>query len=178
MDTLAVNFMEVLQILGDPNQHPNIEDEELYTFLNQMFVTYKEYKIFASSQEAAVCAAIKKRYQNVTPPPKTKDLVNMLDQQRASEEDKKASTVDLFRRAGPNGTSSVDAVKEIYRRKGVASGNVPLTETDIMPVLKFMASGASGYADLDPSNAENFGKATAQMVQTNTLLQVFWCANS
>jgi hypothetical protein len=158
--------MEVLEILTDPSRHPKIEDEELYTFLNQFLVTHKSFNILSTSQEAAVCAAIKRRYQNTPPPPKTRDLVNKLDQQRTSEEDKKASFVDLVRRAGWSATASVDSVKDLFRRKGVANGNVPLTELDIMAVLKYMSNS---FSDLEarqepPWNPENFGKVTAQLV--------------
>jgi hypothetical protein len=166
VDTLAENFMDVLEILADPSRHPKIEDEELYTFLNQFLVKHKSFNILNTSQEAAVCAAIKRRYHNTPPPPKTRDLVNKLDQQRTSEEDKKASFVDLFRRAGWAATATTDAVKEMYRRKGVSNGNVPLTENDIMAVLKYMSSTFSDFeARQEQSwNAENFGKVTAQLV--------------
>ena len=158
--------MDVLGILADPSRHPKIEDEELYTFLNQFLVKHKSFNILSTSQEAAVCAAIKQRYQNSPPPPKTRDLVNKLDQHRTSEEDKKASFVDLFRRAGWTATASVDAVKEMYRRKGVSNGNVPLTEADILAVLKYMSSTFSDFeARQEQSwNPENFGKVTAQLV--------------
>ena len=158
--------MDVLDILADPSRHSKIEDEELYTFLNQFLVKHKSFNILNTSQEAAVCAAIKRRYLNSPPPPKTRDLVNKLDQQRSSEEDKKSSFVDLVRRAGWAATSSVDAVKEIYRRKGVANGNAPLTEADIMAVLRYMSSTYSDFeARQEQSwNAENFGKVTAQLV--------------
>src|SRR5438876_11325902 len=89
VDTLAENFMEVLEILADPSCHPKIEDEELHSFLNQFLVKHKSFNILNTAQEAAVCAAIKRRYQNSPPPPKTRDLVDKLDQQRPSEEDKK-----------------------------------------------------------------------------------------
>jgi hypothetical protein len=158
--------MEVLEILADPSRHPKIDDEELYTFLNQFLVKHKSFNILSTSQEAAVCAAIKRRYQNTPPPPKTRDLVNKLDQQRTSEEDKKASFVDLFRRAGWSATASVDSVKDMFRRKGVANGNAPLTELDIVAVLKYMSSTFSDFdARQEQSwSAENFGKVTAQLV--------------
>lgn len=158
--------MEVLDILADPSRHSNIEDEELYTFLNQFLVKHKSFNILSTSQEAAVCGAIKRRYQTTPPPPKTRDLVNKLDQQRTSEEDKKASFVDLFRRAGWSATASIDSVKDIFRRKGVTNGNVPLTEVDIMAVIKYMSSTFSDFeARQEQSwNAENFGKVTAQLV--------------
>ena len=57
VDTLAENFMDVLDILADPSRHSKIEDEELYTFLNQFLVKHKSYNILSTSQEAAVCAA-------------------------------------------------------------------------------------------------------------------------
>jgi len=163
VDTLAENFMELLEILADPTRHPKIEDEELSTFLNQFLVKQKSFNILNTSQEAAVCNAVKRRYHSTPPPPKTRDLVNKLDQQRTSEEDKKASLVDLFRRSGWNATSTPDAVKDMYRRKGVGgNGSNSLTENDIMAVLKHMCST---FSDLEQSwNAENFGKVTAQLV--------------
>lgn len=166
VDTLAENFMDILDILADPTRHPKMEDEELCAFLNQYLVKYKSFNILNAGQEGAACTAIKRRYHNTPPPPKTRDLVNKLDQQRSSEEDKKALFVDLVRRAGWTATASVDAVKDIYRRKGVANGNVPLTEADIMAVLKYMSGTFSDFdARQDQSwNAENFGKATAQLV--------------
>lgn len=166
VDTLAENFMNVLEILADASRHPKIEDEELYSFLNQFLVKHKSFNILNTGQEAAVCGAIKQRYQNSTPPPKTRDLVNKLDQQRTSEEDKKASFVDLVRRAGWTATASVDAVKEMFRRKGVSNGNVPLTEADILTVLKYMSSTFSDFdARQEQSwSPENFGKVTAQLV--------------
>ena len=158
--------MDVLEILADPTRHPNMEDEELYTFLNQFLVKHKSFSILNAGQEAAVCNAVKRRYHNTPPPPMTRDLVNKLDQQRTSEEDKRASFVDLFRRTGWAATATVDAVKDMYRRKGVQNGNVPLTELDIMAVLKYMCSTFSDFeARQDQSwNAENFGKVTAQLV--------------
>lgn len=166
VDTLAENFMDVLEILADPTRHSKIEDQELYTFLDQFLVKHKSYNILNTSQEAAVCGAIKRRYHNTPPPPKTRDLVNKLDQQRTSEEDKKASLLDLFRRAGWTATASVDSVKEMYRRKGVANGTGTLTEADIMTVIKYISSTFSDFdARQEQSwNAENFGKVTAQMV--------------
>jgi hypothetical protein len=166
VDTLAENFMDVLEILADPTRHPNIEDEELSAFLNQYLVKHKSFNILNTSQEAAVCEKIKRRFQNTLPPPKTRDLVNKLNQQRTSEEDKKASLVDLFRRAGWAATATPDAVKEIYRRKGVSNGNVPLTEADVMAVIKYMSSTFSDFeARQEQSwNPENFGKITAQLV--------------
>jgi len=166
VDTLAENFMDVLEILADPSRHSKIEDEELCSFLTQFLVKHKSYNILNTSQEAAVCGAIKRRYHNTPPPPKTRDLVNKLDQQRTSEEDKKSSFLDLFRRAGWAATASVDSVKDMYRRKGVANGTGTLTEADIMTVIKFMSSTFSDFdARQEQSwNAENFGKATAQLV--------------
>ena|SRR5579862_3368816 len=166
VDTLAENFMELLEILADPNRHPKIEDEELSTFLSQFLVKHKSFNILNTSQEAAVCNAIKRRYHSTPPPPKTRDLVNKLDQQRTSEEDKKASFVDLFRRAGWAATATPDAVKEMYRRKGVGNGTTSLGEADIMAVLKYMCSTFSDFdARQDQSwNPENFGKVTAQSV--------------
>lgn len=164
---LAENFMDVLEILTDPTRHPKIEDDELYAFLDQFLVKHKHtFNILNTAQEAAVCAAIKRRFANTPPPPKTRDLVNKLDQQRTSEEDKKASFVDLFRRAGWAATASMDAVKEMYRRKGVTGGNVTLTEGDVMAVLRLMSSTFSDFdARQEQSwNAENFGKVTAQLV--------------
>jgi len=163
--------MDVLEILADPSRHSKIEDEDLFAFLNQFLVKHKStFNILNAGQEAAVCTAIKRRYANTPPPPKTRDLVNKLDQQRTSEEDKKASFVDLFRRAGWTATSNLDAVREMYRRKGVANGNVPLTEVDVLAVLKHMSSTFSDFdARQDQSwNPENFGKVTALMVQKNS----------
>jgi hypothetical protein len=166
VDTLAENFMDVLEILSDPTRHANIDDEELYTFLNQFLVKHKSFNILNTGQEAGVCTAIKRRYQTSPPPPKTRDFVNKLDQQRASEEDKKASLVDLFRRAGWNATASPDAVKEMFRRKGVANGNVPLTDADVLAVIKLMSTTFSDFdARQDQSwNPEHFGKVAAQLV--------------
>lgn len=166
VDTLAENFMDVLEILADPARHSNIEDEELYTFLNQYLVKHKSFNILNTGQEAAVCESIKRRFQNTPPPPKTRDFVTKLNQQRTSEEDKKALLVDLFRRAGWTATATPEAVKEIYRRKGVSNGNVPLTEADVMTVLKYMSSTFSDFdARQEQSwNPENFGKVTAQLV--------------
>src|SRR5271156_2276809 len=166
---LAENFMDVLEILTDPRRHPKIEDDELSAFLDQFLVKHKHtFNILNTAQEAAVCAAIKRRFANTPPPPKTRDLVNKLDQQRTSEEDKKASFVDLFRRAGWAATASMDAVTDMYRRKGMtaAGGNVTLTEADVMGVLRLMSSTFSDFdARQDQSwNAENFGKVTAQLV--------------
>jgi hypothetical protein len=168
--------MDVLDILADSSRHSKIEDEELYTFLNQFLVKHKSFNILNPGQEAAVCTAIKRRYVNAPPPPKTRDLVNKLDQQRTSEEDKKASLVDIFRRAGLAATASIEAVKDMYRRKGVSNGNVPLTEADILAVLKYMSSTFSDFeARQEQSwNAENFGKVTAQSV---CLIQLFVFAN-
>ena len=165
---LAENFMDVLEILTDPTRHPKIEDEELSSFLDQFLVKHKHtFNILNTAQEAAVCAAIKRRFANTPPPPKTRDLVNMLDQQRTSEEDKKASFLDLFRRAGWAATTSMDAVRDMYRRKGVGgpSGGT-LTEADVMAVLRLMSSTFSDFdARQEQSwNAENFGKVTAQLV--------------
>jgi hypothetical protein len=166
VDTLAENFMDVLEILSDPTRHANIDDEELYTFLNQFLVKHKSFNILNTGQEAGVCTAIKRRYQTSPPPPKTRDFVNKLDQQRASEEDKKASLVDLFRRAGWNATASPDAVKEMFRRKGVVNGNVPLTDADVLAVIKLMSTTFSDFdARQDQSwNPEHFGKVAAQLV--------------
>ena len=158
--------MDVLDILADPSRHSKIEDEELYTFLNQFLVKHKSYNILSTSQEAAVCAAIKRRYHNTPPPPKTRDLVNKLDQQRTLEEDKKSTLLDLFRKAGWTATASVDSVKEIYRRKGVIHGNVTLTEADVMTVIKYMSGTFSDFdARQEQSwNPEIFGKVTGQLV--------------
>jgi hypothetical protein len=54
----------------------------------------------------------------------------------------------------------------MFRRKGVSNGNVPLTEADILAVLKLMSSSFSDFeARQEQSwNAENFGKVTAQLV--------------
>ena len=161
--------MDVLEILTDPTRHAKIEDEELCSFLDQFLVKHKHtFNILNTAQEAAVCAAIKRRFASTPPPPKTRELVNKLDQQRTSEEDKKASFVDLFRRAGWTATASMDAVKEMYRRKGMTGGNVTLTDADVMAVLKLMSSTFSDFdARQEQSwNAENFGKVTAQLVLT------------
>ncbi len=161
--------MDVLDILADPSRHSKIEDEELCTFLNQFLVKHKSYNILNTSQEAAVCAAIKRRYLNTPPPPKTRDLVNKLDQQRTLEEDKKSTLLDLFRKAGWTATASVDSVKEIYRRKGVVNGNVTLTEADVMTVIKYMSGTFSDFdARQEQSwNPEIFGKVTGQLVLSN-----------
>ena len=158
--------MDVLEILSDPTRHANMDDEELYAFLNQFLVKHKSFNILNSGQEAGVCTAIKRRYQTSPPPPKTRDFVNKLDQQRASEEDKKALLVDLFRRAGWNATASPDAVKEMFRRKGVVNGNVPLTDADVLAVIKLMSTTFSDFdARQDQSwNPDNFGKVAAQLV--------------
>jgi hypothetical protein len=169
VDTLATSFMELLEILRDSSLHSQIEDEELFTFLHQFLVKYKSFGILSKGQEEAVCKAIKHRYQNTPPPPKTRDLVNKLDQQRTSEEDKKASFVDLFRKAGWAATASVDTVKDMYRRKGVANGNLPLTEVDILAVIKYMSTSFSDFEARHEQNwnPENFGKVTAQLVHLN-----------
>jgi hypothetical protein len=158
--------MDVLEIVADPARHPKIEDEELYTFLNQFLVKHKSFNILNTAQEAAVCDAIKRRYRTTPPPQKTRDLVNKLDMQRTSEEDKKAALADLFKRGQPAATQSVDAVKEIYRRKGVVQGSTALTESDILPVIKYMCTTFSDFEFRQEQswNAENFGKVTAQMV--------------
>jgi len=167
--------MDVLEILSDPTRHPNIEDEELYAFLNQFLVKHKSFNILNTAQEAAVCTAIKRRYQTSPPPPKTRDFVNKLDQQRTFEEDKKASLVDLFKRAGWTATASPDAVREMFRRKGVNNGNVPLTDGDVLAVIKLMCTTFSDFdARQDQSwNPENFGTVAAQLVRPSFVFSPF-----
>jgi len=167
--------MNVLEILSDPTRHPNMEDEELYTFLNQFLVKHKSFNILNTAQEAAVCTAVKRRYQTSPPPPKTRDFVNKLDQQRTFEEDKKASFVDLFKRAGWTATASPEAVKEMFRRKGVINGNVPLTDGDVLAVIKLMSTTFSDFdARQDQSwNPENFGKVAAQLVRPSFIFSRF-----
>jgi hypothetical protein len=53
----------------------------------------------------------------------------------------------------------------MYRRKGVQNGNVPLSETDVMSVLKYMTTNIDIDSRSEQSwNPENFGNVTAQLV--------------
>lgn len=158
--------MDILAILSDPTKHTKIEDHELYTFLTQYLDKYKSFNILNRHQEKGVCEAIKIRLAKTPGLPKTREFINGLFQQLTSEEDKKSSIAELFRRAGRSATASVETVKEVYRRKIAANGNTPLTEADIILVIKYMCSNFSDFETTrqEPWNAENFGKATAQLV--------------
>jgi hypothetical protein len=151
-------------ILKDPTLHPKLEDSELCFFLTQFLEKYKSFGILNVPQEKAACEAIRIRVSKSPGLTKTRDFINAFYQKVIAEEDKMSSLAELFRRVGRSSTASIDAVKEIYRRKFAASGNTPVVEADIAVVFKAMFKDFDDPARGEPWNAENFGQGTVQSV--------------